>query len=423
MISLAYAALWMFVFSVPWENVVAIPGVGAISRLFGMIGLGLAVLAALTSGRVRRWHLFHVAALLFVIWSGSSILIFELGVVPKKFWTYTQLFLVLWMIWELAPSAQRQRGLLTAYVFGAYISAFSTITASRRLSGMARRFAAAGFDANDLAAALVLALPMAWYVGTTTRHPLLRWVCRAYIPVGLVAIGLTGSRGGMLATIVALTVIPLTMTRLSPGRLAIAIAVLCISGSLAVAFVPETVVQRLATTKGDVEEGRLGGRFKIWVAGAHAFAKQPLLGYGTSGFKTAITPFLPTTPQVAHNTFLSILVEQGLLGFSLYILMIVSVLRAILGVPQKLERRFGLVLLATLMVVMLPLSWEDRKPVWFVLAALFGLAAALGSRARPRVPWQAYQGQAGPGAGRSNRQPRPQPLAAVPQKRDRDATA
>jgi O-antigen ligase len=226
----------------------------------------------------------------------------------------------------------------------------------------------------------------------------------------------------MLATIVALLVIPLTMTRISPGRLAMAIAVLCISGSLAVAYVPETVVQRLATTKGDVEEGRLGGRLKIWVAGGKAFAKQPLLGYGTSGFKTAITPFLPTTPQVAHNSFLSLLVEQGMLGFLLYALMIGSVFRAVLGLPQ-MERRFGLVLLATLMVVMLPLTWEDRKPVWFVMAALLALAAARGSRGGPRVPEQTYQGRAVPGARGSPRQRYPEPLAALPQDHDGDATA
>jgi O-antigen ligase len=422
MISLAYAALWMFVFSVPWENVIAIPGVGAISRLFGMVALGLAVLAALVAGRVRRWRAFHVAALLFVIWSGCSVLLFQMEVVPKKFYTYVQLFLVLWMIWELAPSAQRARGLFMAYVLGAYISAFSTIMASRRQMGIARRFAATGFDANDLAAALVLALPMAWYVGSTTRHTALRWICRAYIPVGIVAIGLTGSRGGMLATIVALLVIPLTMTRISPGRLAMAIAILCLSGSLAVAYIPETVVQRLSTTKGDVEEGRLGGRLKIWVAGAKAFAKQPILGYGTSGYKTAITPFLPTKAQVAHNSFLSLLVEQGILGFFMYLTMIVSVFRAVLGLHQ-LERRFGLVLLATLMVVMLPLTWEDRKPVWFVLAALLGLAAARWPQAAQRAPWQTRPGRAVPVPQKSPRPRYPEPLAAVPRNQNRDATA
>jgi O-antigen ligase len=383
MISLAYGAVWIFVFSVPWENAIGIPGLGAISRLTGMVALSLAVLAALVSGRVRRWHPFHVAALLFVVWAGCSVLLFELESVPKKFWTYLQLFLVLWMIWELAPSRKRQLGVMAAYVLGAYVSAFSTIMISRRELGVARRFATTGFDANDLAGALALAIPMAWYLGHTYRQPLARLIYRAYLPIGLVAIGLTGSRGGMIATIVALLIVPLTMTRLTPGRLATAIVMLCLSGSLAVAYIPETVVQRLATTSSDLQEGHLGGRFKIWVAGAQAFAHRPVLGYGTAGFRTAIRPYLPTNPQVAHNSFLSILVENGIVGFMFFAAMIIAVFRAILRLP-KADRRFALVELATLMVVMLPLTWEDTKPTWFVLAALVGLARARGSA--PEAP-------------------------------------
>jgi len=34
------------------------------------------------------------------------------------------------------------------------------------------------------------------------------------------------------------------------------------------------------------------------------------------------------------------------------------------------------VLLATLVIAILPLSWEDRKPVWVILAALLGLSEA-----------------------------------------------
>ena len=371
---IAYAALWIFVFSVPWEDVVVIPGLGVVSRLTGVLALGLALLAAVVSGRFRRWDLLHVAALLYVLLAVCTVLVFGSETVPKKLWTYLQLFLVLWMIWELAPSRKRQLGLLTAYVFGAYVSAFSTIMALRRDTG-ARRFSAGGFDANDLAAILALALPMAWYLGTVHHRPLVRFLCRAYLPLGVLAIGLTGSRGGMLATIVALLIVPLTMTKLSVGRLVTTIALVVISGSLAVAYVPETVIERLATTRSEVQEGRLGGRLKLWVAGSKAFARRPMLGYGTSGFRNAIAPYLPTRPQVAHNSYLSVLVEQGIVGFVLYSLMFFAVFRAVLGLPT-LDRRFSLILLATLGVIMIPLTWEDHKALWFILAALLGLARA-----------------------------------------------
>jgi O-antigen ligase len=419
MITLAYCAVWFFVFSVPWENAIGIPGLGAISRLTGMIAIGLTVLATVVTGRVRRWHPFHLAALLFVTWAGCSVLVFGMVQVPKKIWTYLQLFLVLWMIWQIGRTRKRQLGLLLAYVFGAYISAFSTIMVARREAGLERRFTSGNFDANDLAGILALALPMAWYLSSIYRRPLLRWVCRSYVPVAVVAIGLTGSRGGMLATIVALMVIPLSITKLSPGRLAMAIAILCISGFLATAYLPETVVKRLATTSSDVQTGHLGGRLKLWVAGARAFATRPILGWGTAGFRTAISHFLPTNPQVAHNSYLSVLVENGLLGFAFFLWMLLAVLRGVWGLP-KLDRRFAVVLFATLALVMLPLAWEDQKPTWCILAILIGLARATNDGGGGPVPQEPYYRRVMPAAsGLPHQRPR-QPLAAFRKNLDRD---
>jgi O-antigen ligase len=76
---------------------------------------------------------------------------------------------------------------------------------------------------------------------------------------------------------------------------------------------------------------------------------------------------------VAHNSFLSVLVEHGIVGFLFYMGMFVAVVVSVLRLPL-LERRFALVLLATLGVAMFPLTWEDRRPVWFVLAVLLGLS-------------------------------------------------
>lgn len=394
MIALAYGLLWIFVFSMPWEQLLVLPGVAIIPRVTGAAALGLALIAVVMSGRFRRWHPFHVAALLFWAWAAATLLVYHSGErLPAKFWTFGQLLLVLWMIWELAPSERRQRGLLTAYVFGAYVAAFDTILLYRRQAAALRRYAAGGADPNDLAMVLALALPMAWYLGMTYRQPLLRWVCRAYLPVAVVAIGLSGSRGGMVATTVALLFVPLSMTRLSPGRLASAMVMLGVAGALAVVYVPETLVERLSTIGTELEGGRIGGRGKLWKAGLQAFAYQPVAGYGTARFKMAITPILGGMSQVAHNSFISVLVEQGLVGFLLYMAMFVAVFRSVMKLPT-LERRFALVLLTTLVVAMLPLTWEDRRPVWVILALLMGFSQAriaeMGGAARqPPSGWAA----------------------------------
>jgi hypothetical protein len=253
MTSLAYLSLWLFVLSIACENVITTSGVVAITKITGALAAALALLAVVTSGRMRRWHLFHGAAVLFVVWVGIGLLDLQAQAIPKKFWTYVQLLIVLWMIWEIAVSQKRVHGLMLAYVLGAYVAAFDTIRLYQKEADVLRRFAAGTFDANDLAMVLALALPMAWYLGMTYRQPLVRWICRGYLPVAIFSIGLTGSRGGMLATILALLIVPFTMTRLSPARLATAITMLGLAGALAVAYVPETILQRLATTRTEVE--------------------------------------------------------------------------------------------------------------------------------------------------------------------------
>ncbi len=385
MISLAYAALWMFIFALPWENTMLVPGIGLLSKPLGVMALGFALFAAVITGRLRRWHLFHVAALLFVLWAGCVLLAINIAEVPPKFYTFVQLFLVLWIIWQLAPSKQRILGLLVAYVLGAYVAALDTIFVFRNQAGALRRFAAGGVDPNDLANILALGLPMAWYLGMTYRRPLVRWVGRAYLPIGLLAIGLTGSRGGMLTSVVGLLIVPLTLHNLSPGRLAAAIVMLGLSGALAMAYVPETLLQRFAGTGAEVQEGDLHGRLEIWTAGVKAFAQKPLMGYGSAGFKAAIQPWVGR--RVAHNSFLSVLVEQGLVGFLLYAMMLLSVFLAVLNLRGQ-ERRFALVLLAALGIAMLPLTWEDRKAVWFILAVLLGLSMADDGAERQAAPNQ-----------------------------------
>lgn len=395
MISPAYVALWIFVFSIPWENFVIIPGVGAISRLMGMLALGIAILAAVMAGRVRRWHPFHFAALLFVIWAGTMLLVLAVGVrLPNKFYTFVQLFAVIWMIWELAPSHRGVLGLMFAYVTGAYVAALDSIRVYATVGALYRRIVAGTFDPNDLAMTLVLGLPMAWYLSLALQRPLLRWVARAYVPIGLFAVVLTGSRGGMVASIIALTVVPLTMSRLTPGRLMAAVTVLMLSGSLAVIYVPDQVKARLATTRSEVEDVRFGGRFKLWKAGMNAFMDRPITGHGVASFKQTITPQLGMAAQVAHNSYISVLVEEGLVGFILYTAMFIAAFLAVRTLPF-VERRFGMVLMAALCVTMLPLTWEDRKSVWVVLALLVGLAQALRGRRQAAAAASAAWASAG----------------------------
>jgi hypothetical protein len=196
MTTIAYAAIWLFCFVIPWEGVIRISGMSIVSRAAGALALGCTLFAVLFSGRLRRWQGFHFAALIFVLAAAAELLILHSSdKLPAKYYTFPQLFLVLWMIWEVARTRGRLLSLLFSYVLGCYLAAFQTMLLYRQSGGTLKRFAAGNVDPNDLAMTMALALPMAWYLAQVYRKPLLRWICRAYLPVGVLALGLTGSRG------------------------------------------------------------------------------------------------------------------------------------------------------------------------------------------------------------------------------------
>lgn len=381
----AYVFAWLFVFAVPWENVVVIPGLGTISKLLGIGAFGATVLRVLLEARVRRLVQFHWVAFAFLCWVLLSVfwavnitcMPGKLCDVPLTINTYLQLFLMLWVLWEATPTPSRAIHLLQAYVLGAYVAAGSTIYNYATGAGIEKdegRFAASGFDANDLGMMLALALPMAWYLASLAPGAAQRWVNRGYFVIGVVAILLTGSRGALLATIVALCVIPWTLTHLRRGVRIGAVVIMAGAGVAGMLFVPAASFERLSTTSSEISEGNLNARLGIWTTGLRVVPARPLHGYGPAGWRTAVSHRFGI--KGAHNTFLAILVDEGLIGLLLYLSMFALVLRGILALPT-FPRRVGLILLATLIVALTPLDWDTKKPAWVLLGLLVSFVQAL----------------------------------------------
>ena len=90
-------------------------------------------------------------------------------------------------------------------------------------------------------------------------------------------------------------------------------------------------------------------RPKIWQAGIDAYihSKQWLLGIGTSQFDTIDlmpynTPNLPNHIRSAHNLFIEILVENGLLGLIIYLSFLYSILKNIWNNHSKILFNIGI---------------------------------------------------------------------------------
>lgn len=405
---IAFAALWLLVFVLPWELFYTFPGLGTAARLGGMIALGVGLLDVALRGRPRRLGGFHLAIALFVVWAGLSLwwTIHPEGT-TIRFKTYAQLALLVWLLWEFAPTPARQHSLMQAYVLGAYVSVLDTVLSYLAGTQVATgRFAASGFNPNDLGFTLVLALPLAWYLSLTARHKVLVWVNRLYVPLGMAAILLTASRGSFIPAVAALIIVPWTMSHY-PVRTRVAVSLLVVASLIFFRdFIPQSSWRRLSTIRESVASGDLNYRVTIWKAGSQVFMQHPMKGVGAGSYAAAVGPILGVE-RAPHQTFLSVAVGQGLIGLALFLLMFLMAFRNVPRMPP-LTRKLWMVMALTLAVGLQSRTWDYRKPLWFVLGILAVQTATV-----PREPLRIERRAEGPPTRRRQRAWRSQRVPAT----------
>src|SRR6185436_14960972 len=124
-------------------------------------------------------------------------------------------------------------------------------------------------------------------------------------------------------------------------------------------------------------EGTLTHRTVIWAAGLQAFRDHAFLGVGAGAYGAAVLKAVDI-PYVAHNTYLSVLVELGTVGGLLSVGLLASVVWCAVRM-RDLERRLWITLLVAWGAGVSSLTWEYRKPTWL----LFGLLVAHAYARRP----------------------------------------
>ena len=107
--------------------------------------------------------------------------------------------MIVWLVWEFAESPRDLRSLLRAYVAGSWVLAALTLANFASIDAMIAgqiRFVAQGQDPNDAARFLDLAFPLAAVLFDGESRWPGRLLALGYLPLGLLAVILTASRGG-----------------------------------------------------------------------------------------------------------------------------------------------------------------------------------------------------------------------------------
>lgn len=371
--------------SVPLENCTVLPAIGSIARLIGLVAAGMVLVDAALKLGFRRWHAAHLPLLLFVVWSAWTYI---WSVYPpytrERITTNLQLLVFVWVIWQTVRNLRDLRVVLQGFVLGACCAAIWTMVNARDLhaySGI--RFSGAGSDPNELGLTMVIGMVMAFYISTTSPTSLKRILWLVPLPLCIVAVILTVSRSAAIETALALLCISFwhvtTSSKLRFAPIVGGVVLLAIGA----AFVPKANFRRLGTIESEISTGHIGARGQLWKAGIQMFEQRPILGTGAATFAYAAEPIIGRD-LAAHNTYVSVLTETGMIGFLIFAIALVTF--GLLALTFRGNERFlWLIVMLVWGLGVFSLTFEYKKTTWSV----FGLLVATSSvsemtQVRPR---------------------------------------
>ncbi len=375
-----FYTLIFFVFSLPLQDIIKLPGgpTFSVSRVVALTLIAGALGATLSRGvaRFRLPAVTIVLTVLFALWAIASNLwnVWNplLGMITSL--TYLQLAVMSVLVWQLCRTKADHMALLQAFVLGSSVLAgrlvydFLTNPFVANSQQSIERYTGLGGNPNGIAAIMALSLPIAWFLANFWSRGLFRGLNFIYLPVGIMGIILTASRGGFVTALVGLLIIPLTFLYLGRNsRFGVALFIV-LASALLYSLVPPGNFERLSQTSNEISAGNVSNRSQIWAAGLRLYPESPIVGTGTGSFATAVLPILGYS-MPAHNAWLLVLVEMGIIGFALYVGNFIIVLLPLIRLPGP-DKMLYLCLWLALVVSMLPSNVEDAQHVWALLTIM-----------------------------------------------------
>jgi O-antigen ligase len=375
----------VLIFTIAWEGLVRFPGLGTLAKLIGL-ALAFCWLATIVAtGRFRRPDPFLLATFVFVLWAALSVFwSADPSESIRQVFTWVQSLGLVFILWDVFRTRSAIQAGLQAYVLGAYVAVGGTIAnyfGSNPFYTNYDRFSPGETNPDGFGFVIALGIPVAWYLAssasTTRWQRVYRAVNVAFIPAAFLGLALSGTRTAAVAAVVGMAFGLASLTRLRPiSRIAILVVLAYAFYALLPVVQPLKSFQRLGTTAVEATQGDLNGRLEQWRQGLDSFAEHPLLGVGSNMYRS-----VNSLGKEAHNSFVSVLVELGLIGLVLFGIVLVIVVIHAFAQP-KWDRNFWLTVLLVWAIGASTLTWEHRKTTWVFLTLLVASAALVSRRDR-----------------------------------------
>lgn len=336
MIRLPFKMEMVALIIVPFEELMKLPGLGSVLRIVQMLTLVVAVYENHIIKINRKKDSTDIPLILFYVYMVISFIwCFNRTLYIDRLITYTLYFFLIFALKNLVPSAPEVNGLLkSAYLSGIFSAAIVIIgLRAGFLMNMGDRYTIELFgrhaDPNVLSCSMVISIIICFYSIMVKRKKIIANIISMVLQgYGIVILG---SRSGIISLLVAITIIICFMPY--SGNKTIKRGIIFLLFTILVLAVGSemsgTELGGRFSFENMIGRGELGSanRFQIWKYAISQFLQRPLLGYGNSASPYAIAQVYAF--YATHNTMLMVLLEFGILGFSLYFFWMLNLCRKV----------------------------------------------------------------------------------------------
>lgn len=239
---------------------------------------------------------------------------------------------ILFMIVFTAIRTREQATMVVGgFVAGAATAAiYGLVFATQQRVGYGGRITGAGLDPNELASVLVAGIALSIGVAACLKHrPGLRIATLTGGGFCFLATLLTGSRGGIVA-MACMLIAAIFLAGRWRARILVAGAVAAVVGVYYIAALAPAEIRERIASSGSGQSREMEGRTTLWEIADRMISAHPLNGVGAGNFEVSSKHYLLQPgaiyrsdvvirePQVAHNTYLHITAELGVIGLALF---------------------------------------------------------------------------------------------------------
>jgi O-antigen ligase len=365
-------------------------------KLAGVVLAGVALLRVIQArgaeGNLFRDHvLLASAATSLGLWAfASEAWASSPETARSNAFRLAQGIVLLFVVYATVRSVRHLRAILWAFVVGATLTAVYGFAVGATNAHAVGRLSGGIGDPNELAAALVPAVAISGFLYLTSPTVRERVAVAACMALVYPTLFLTQSRGGLVAAAVMLAAALAIGGRFRPHALALALVLAAVGIAYFTMFASPAALSRISTA------GSGTGRLDLWNVALRMFENHPLAGVGMGNFPVAAPAYTTTTinlprydlilftPLPTHNTYLQVLAELGVVGFSALMLLMLTGLaigvRSIrqfdgLSVEGELLARAVVIAALGVFAAFFFFSAQFEKQLWLML----GLLAALPS--------------------------------------------